>query len=708
MMKRKLFLVAILLSVLLSTVYILGEDIFYRMLDMPEIEQYVKNEDTVQVIGKIYQKEKNDENYTLYLKNIWIQGGTKSYTAGGRLVVYISDQFNIGQYVQVSGTIQLFQESPNPGNFNQKEYYQKQKIAAAIYGEQSRSVGGKTDVVKENLWKFKTYLAKRLVEVMGEREGTVLCSILLGESGNMEVDVKEGYQKSGAGHLLAISGLHISFLGMGLYNLMKKCGVQVYVSAVIASLLLYFYVQMTGASVSSLRALFMFWIRMLAIILGREYDGLTAISVAALVLIIDNPLRLFCADFQLSFCSVLSVYLVAPCLKWESLRVPLAINLTLLPLLLYYYYELCLYSIIWNLIIIPLSGTILATGGVGSIFLCIGTKGDLIAKIILLLPKCILKFYDWGNQIVLSFPFARVVIGRPTELQIIIYYIALYLFVSKDKLKILYLLIMGNIFVSMSWFPGKIKISMLDVGQGDSIYIRGPSGNTYLMDGGSSSEESIGRYRLEPFLKSQGVGALDYVFITHGDEDHLNGIQEMLERQKLGVRIKYIVLPPERYWEENIKKLVKTARKEGVSIYTVKMNDCLSEKGMSLTCIWPEDENGEASNENSLVFHLSYGTFDMLFTGDLELQGEERVVEKLKREAIDYEVLKVGHHGSKNSSSPELLETIKPELAIISCGQRNSYGHPHKEVLQRLEGIGCKTRVTAWENCIEIHLQKSR
>ena len=94
---------------------------------------------------------------------------------------------------------------------------------------------------------------------------------------------------------------------------------------------------------------------------------------------------------------------------------------------------------------------------------------------------------------------------------------------------------------------------------------------------------------------------------------------------------------------------------------------------MSLTCIWPEDENGEASNENSLVFRLSYGTFDMLFTGDLELQGEERVVEKLKREAIDYEVLKVGHHGSKNSSSPELLETIKPELAIISCGQRNSY-----------------------------------
>ena len=705
MMKRKLCIIVMILVVFLSIFYIVSDEQFCKMIGLPRIEDYVSDQDEICVIGRIYQKEYQENNSILYLENIWIKGKIKSKLSSGRLMIYVNNaDYRIGQYVQISGTIQLFQSAPNPGNFNQKAYYKKQKIIASVYGENAQNLGGKIDVFREKLWEFRDYLSKKLVDTMGEREGGILCSILLGESNYVENDVKEGYQKSGTGHLLAISGLHISFLGMGLYRILKKCGVQVYVSAVIASIVLFVYVQMTGASISSLRALYMFWLRMMAILLGREYDGLTAVSASALIILIENPLRLFDAGFQLSFASVLAVYLVAPKIKCEKLQISMAINLTLLPLMLYYYYEISTYSMIWNLLVIPLAEMVMATGLAGSALLCMGEMCETLATIVLLPAKWILWIYNWGNNLILDMPFSRIVIGRPSEIQIILYYISLYLLLSREKKRIIYGILMGNVLFHLTWIPGELEIIMLDVGQGDSIFIRGPEGTTYLMDGGSSSEKEIGRYRLEPFLKSQGVGVLDYVFISHGDTDHLSGIQEMIERQNVGVRIEHLVIPPKQFWEENLHALVESAVSKGVEVYTVSKDDCLREGNMEMTCLWPKDTDGEASNANSVVFDLEYKNFDMLFTGDLELEGEEQVVEILKRNGKEYEVLKVGHHGSNNSTSREMLDIIRPKLAIISCGRRNSYGHPHKEVLQRLKVIGCEVHVTAWEHYIDVEM----
>lgn len=216
-----------------------------------------------------------------------------------------------------------------------------------------------------------------------------------------------------------------------------------------------------------------------------------------------------------------------------------------------------------------------------------------------------------------------------------------------------------------------------------------------MIDGGSSTVSEVGKYRIEPFLKSEGVGKLDYVWVSHGDADHVNGIQEMLMRREVGIRINNLVLPPKDFWNKELKMLASTAEKKGVNVLIMKIGQKYQEGDVEIMCLAPEadgaqDEEEPSANENSMVLSLSYKEFDMLFTGDLEGEGEERVTEILEKGQAAgnlpsaYEVLKVGHHGSKNGTGETFLEAVRPEAAFCSAGKKNRYRHPHAETLERL------------------------
>lgn len=243
-----------------------------------------------------------------------------------------------------------------------------------------------------------------------------------------------------------------------------------------------------------------------------------------------------------------------------------------------------------------------------------------------------------------------------------------------------------------------VQITVLDVGQGDGIHIRNSSFNC-LIDGGSSDISSVGTYRLEPYFLSQGLNALDYVFVTHGDDDHISGVKEMLENQMFGVRIRNLVMPPIEYHDEKLAALARTAMNNGTRVVAIEPGDRIKSgktgemEEMILTCIGPESGlRTEPGNETSLVLDLTFGEFDMLLTGDVEGSGEESLIRSnLLR---DYEVLKVAHHGSKNSGTEKFLQITEPEFAIISAGVDNRYGHPHKETLQRLDAAGCTVSST--------------
>lgn len=257
-----------------------------------------------------------------------------------------------------------------------------------------------------------------------------------------------------------------------------------------------------------------------------------------------------------------------------------------------------------------------------------------------------------------------------------------------------------------------LQVTVLDVGQGDCIFIRDREGKKMLVDGGSSDLSSVGTYRIEPFLLSQGVRKLEYVFVTHGDADHINGIQELLQNQKQGVEIDALVLPPEEYMDEKLLHLAEIAKENGTRVLTIYAGEKV---GTYLKCIAPlttrknerirgkEEEMPrlEAGNEASVVLELKDGAFQMLLTGDLEGRGEEQLVESGALESCP--ILKAGHHGSKNSGSEEFLQIVKPRLTLISAGIENRYGHPHEETLERLQEIG--SEVLSTQECGAITLR---
>ena len=394
--------------------------------------------------------------------------------------------------------------------------------------------------------------------------------------------------------------------------------------------------------------------------------------------------------------------------------------------MLYYYFEVPPYALVLNVILIPLFPFVMLTGIGGILF---SELSGTVGKIGFRSCDCLLSFYDKLCELTSALPGSRIVTGQPELWWVLIYYGVLlflcFLFhAMKNKTDnrrkqagfslLVCIVIAGSICGCgiLNNDSKNLQVTVLDVGQGDCIFIRDREGKKMLVDGGSSDLSSVGTYRIEPFLLSQGVRKLEYVFVTHGDADHINGIQELLQNQKQGVEIDALVLPPEEYMDEKLLHLAEIAKENGTRVLTIYAGEKV---GTYLKCIAPlttrknerirgkEEEVPclEAGNEASVVLELKDGAFQMLLTGDLEGRGEEQLVESGALESCP--ILKAGHHGSKNSGSEEFLQIVKPRLTLISAGIENRYGHPHEETLERLQEIG--SEVLSTQECGAITLR---
>ena len=719
MKDRKLLSICLIFLVAGFLAVHLGGSVFLKELRVSQAERYLNGGDRVRVTGQLYKREQTSDYQILYLKNnsiIQEDNQLKQSLKESRLIIYDKEQITAkpGNTVEAEGELSFFEPDRNPGNFDSRFYYQMQNIHARLW---SRKISASGDVwkVRSCLWKLKERIKGTFEEAAGKEHASILSAMLLGDRAGMDGDVKELYQKSGIAHVIAISGLHLSFIGIGVYQFLRRITGSYLAGGFFGMLFLSAYILMIGLSVSALRALVMFVIRVGADMSGRAYDPLTALSVAAVTAVIWRPLSYYDGGFQLSFGTLLGILLFVPKGegKKKGTRATAAaivsgffIHLTILPVLLFHYYEFPVYSVFLNIIVIPLMSVILFLALWGSAFFCIcPAAGYVCVKICV----WVLELYEGLCRLTSQMPCARIVCGRPDMWQIAVYYLVvtwLYILIRYKRNKHIYkrkylvkyismiavvmysfslfILIQGNRVGQLRW----MEVTMLDVGQGDSIFIRTPEGITCLMDGGSSDIKQIGKYRIEPFLKCRGVGKLDYVFVSHGDADHVNGIEEMIERQLLGVKIGCLVLPDESVWDEGLKNLAAQAEEKQIQVAVIKKGQKISGKrGMMLRCIQPgTDYSGETGNAASMVLDLSFGNFDMLLTGDVEGQGEKLLTEEIQKE---YEVLKVAHHGSGNSTGEEFLKKTRSGIALISCGIHNRYGHPHEETIERLKKEGC-------------------
>ncbi len=259
----------------------------------------------------------------------------------------------------------------------------------------------------------------------------------------------------------------------------------------------------------------------------------------------------------------------------------------------------------------------------------------------------------------------------------------------------------------------QLSVTFLDVGQGDGICVQTEK-ETYLFDCGSSSEKAIGEYVLIPYLKHEGISRLDGVFVTHPDNDHISGILELLALSEAqGITIERLILPDltEERMESEFADLFEAVAdmEEGKpEVITMSRGTFWQSGEVLFTCLHPPaDSEISDSNAYSQCFLVEYEDFSMLLTGDVEGEGEELLMQELKKQEVgEVDLLKVAHHGSKYSTGEALLEMLQPDIAVISCGENNSYGHPHEEILQRLDEVESKIFTTPQCGAITVEISK--
>ena len=692
--------------------------VFIMLHIQPMQEHALSEEQEGQVVtrqGIVTAKEYKDGNLILYLEDKDKEG----------FLCYMSDvtEPKLGSVVTVQGKAMNFRHGRNPGGFDQREYYRVQRVYYQIKNGRLLTQSGQYSFYRESLYRLRRQLERILEQCMEEQDAAVMKAVLLGNKQELDTEKKQLYQKSGIAHVLAISGVHITILGMGLYEALRRLRIPGWLCSVVAIILMLLYGDMVGMSTSAYRAIFMFALKMGAQLLHRTYDMLTALALAAAGVLLEQPLYLYHAGFLLSFGAILGIGCMLDVIKtdmtqmsfkgmgdkaWiykrltkirEGLAGGFAVFTVHFPIMLWFYYEFPIYSFLLNLLIIPAMGIVMILG-----LVCIGfgafSWGVMRGTAYLAAQGChlILQGFDLLCEGSLKLPGSTWIVGRPAVWRIVIFYIVIILlyvihqYLKKERTQVIpYWLKMTWILAAVIMLThrtyGKLEITVMDVGQGDGIWLETDKGEHYLIDGGSTSESKLARYTLVPFLKYTGTDRLDAVFLTHLDEDHISGVRELLENPQ-GIRIEQVVIAQAAKKDEKYEALRELCKEKKVPLRHVKSGDYMEAGKMRLQILHPEAEyQAQDRNGYSLVMKLEYGGFHALFTGDVTEDGEMAVARSLPSDWKCH-YYKVAHHGSRYSNSELLLNQLQPDIAVISCGENNSYGHPHTEVLERLRQVG--------------------
>lgn len=657
-----------------------------------------------------------------------------------------------GSYVRVFGEVSPFLQATNPGEFDAAAYYRRKDCLFALrktkITAQTKTYGRLEEFLSQLRYESEVLFRK----LLGEKNGATASAMVLGRKKGMDSEVKALYQGAGISHLLAISGLHLSLIGAGLFGLLKKVRLPVALSAGISTWILIVYAQLTGMGISTRRALVMFLLFLAAGLLKRTPDLPTSLAVAALLLLVPKPQRILDAGFQLSFSAVIGIAVMIPVLQdgWEdavpSLRVTdgvagwniaraviaracrllrknilagLGITMTMLPFLLIHFYEWSPWSVLLNLAVIPLMGILLPcliglqlVARLTAFTHCLELPQHLLCTAI----EAIFSCYEQLSRFTTALPGSILHTGYPTWQALAVYTIGLIaLAVSGKKLRphlrlAAAVCLMGIFLIRL---PGELNVTMLDVGQGECVGIETREHHVYLVDAGSTSKKKTGQYQIIPWLKYIGTQSVEGIFITHWDEDHISAVGELLEWSKSSrVKIRRIFLPDVALKDEVLETLLQQIEEANVSVEYLSAGEYMTDGALQISCLHPYAKKvPEDRNDASLVLRLSQGDFQMLLTGDLEKSGEDWLVEQARpatQNPLRCTILDAGHHGASNATGEALLDLAQPGVVLISCGKNNRYGHPAPETLQRLEERGIRWYSTAEVGAIQVQVGKKK
>ena len=756
-------------------------------------------------------------------KEIEEVGNQLAYSGQMKIVAYMSTSEKpiLGQDVVLSGVAALPEHATNPGGFDAADYYKAKKIFMFLKDTSYVETGVKKSELLNTLQGIKERVASVYDQTFEPKAASVLSAMVLGDKRGLDRDTRNMYQLNGIAHILAISGLHIAILGMTLFEWLRKRTGSYRISGCVAMIVVVFYGIMTGLSGSTSRAVIMMGLVMIGKAKGRSADLLTSAGIASIGMAVWNPYVIRDAGFQLSFAAVAGLAVIHPVYvqtfgKKGKLRqafgVSLSSSLATLPICVFYYYQFPLYGILLNLLVVPLVSCLLmsalVTAGCGIISIKAAELAGIPAHFILILYERLCGLSE-------KIPFSSINVGHISVRMVLVYYLGLgvVLFIlrcyageknssqstdennsageevnksmrkslGRDLTKpvrkksgrcgrYLYGIILVILLTALYEYANldrSFVAVFLDVGQGDGILIRTEQGTSILIDGGSTSNQRVGEYVLLPAIRYYGMSELDYVFVTHGDADHISGIEYLLNAEHIGVRIRNLVLAKygDRQGLANIETL---AKEKNINVVYMEAGDKIQEKqnpdmaGLTLECLYPSGSTLEAkqvvereadsiaeakqvaereasgitddkkiamgldnaitanvpgeeatgsgldANDLSMVLLAKYDGRKILFTGDAGSMVEKRLILEKSILLSETDALKVGHHGSHSASSKGFLQMTKPQYAIISCGKKNHYGHPHEETLMQLQTIGARVYRTDQCGAIILHIQSGK
>jgi competence protein ComEC len=649
--------------------------------------------------------------------------------------------FFYGSRVQLRGQLARPSSERNPGEFDARRYYEAQGIAFVMRVRGYENVSLLDSVATENIFELfmksiviptRSYILALIDQTIGGEEGELLKGIYIGERAGIPFATRTAFTNSGISHILAVSGSNVVivlwFFSL-LFALLRLPRIAKSIATLLAVL---FYMLLTGSQPPIVRATVMACVFQLGKLFGEKPNGLNSLGVSALIILGYDARQMFDVGFQLSFAAVLSLVYLFPIVKewmphvyktnlWarllnHSLELAVAtfvVTVGTLPMIAVYFGKVSVVGLVANILIVPMVGMSVVLGFVSSL---VGWLSLFIADAYSAVNGIVLGLTLWIAKLSggLSWAYVDTLQFRP--IHAIPFYAAagiLFHSYSKSAVRKFALWFIASLNLVLVVPPtsverssqGKLRVSFIDVGQGDAALVEFPHGKTMLIDAGAASEDyDAGERIVTPFLKRRGITTIDYLVASHAHSDHIGGFPYIFKT----FSVSNVIESGQSGQDSIYAEYAEAIRSERCNVDTARAGDFAIEiDNVTLYALHPfskfVDPDTTHAHENinntSVVFKLCYGDQSFLFMGDAEHDAEADMG-RVYGDFLQSTILKTGHHGSITSTSQQFLDLVKPEYAVVSVGMNNTFNHPSEEVLQRLKRLNVETLRTDEEGAV--------